>query len=105
MERDFADVGVVQQFVRDFSATLEQKLDRLAVHLDEGDPLGAYDAVLSIATSAAMVGALRLTQAAFASERLIEANDLNGAQRSLSALRACGADTVNALRGTYRPEQ
>ncbi len=101
MERDFPGTSVVERFARDFAETLVGKLDRLEFRVAEGDPTRAEDAVLSVTTSAAMVGATRLTHAAIATQRLIAADDLEGAQRSVALLRACAADTICELQETY----
>lgn len=104
MERDFADPAVVRRFAHDFSSTLEQKIDRLEWRLRAGDITGAEDAVLSVTASAAMAGAVRLSQAALATQRLLATDGLDGALRSMALLRACAAETLHALQGMY-PER
>jgi HPt (histidine-containing phosphotransfer) domain-containing protein len=97
MQRDFSDAATVRQFARDFCADLPGKIDRLDHRLTEGDAAGAEDAVLSVTTSAAMVGAPRLGQAGRATLRLITTGDLEGARRTVTLLRACADDTVREL--------
>ncbi|MFJ6000822.1 hypothetical protein [Arthrobacter sp. NPDC092385] len=104
MEGDFADPSVVGRFARDFSSTLEQKIDRLDQRMRAGDASGTEDAVLSVTTSAAMAGAVRLGHAALATQRLIATDGLDGARRSMPLLRACAADTIHALQDLY-PER
>ncbi len=101
MARDFSDPAVVLRFARDFSATLEGKLERLELRIGAGDATGAEDAVLSVTTSAMMVGAVRLDQAARVVHRMIVAHDLDGARRASALLRACAADTLGVLRAGY----
>lgn len=101
MRSDFDDPAVVNRFAHDFCSTLGGKIDRLDVRLRGGDAMGAADAVLSVTTSSAMVGAVRLTQAALRMQRLIAADDLDEALHSLALLRACAADTVAALGRSY----
>lgn len=101
MRSDFDDPAVVNRFAHDFCSTLGGKIDRLDVRLRGGDAMGAADAVLSVTTSSAMVGAVRLTQAALRMQRLIAADDLDEALHSLPLLRACAADTVAALGRSY----
>lgn len=101
MRSDFDDPAVVSRFAHDFCATLEGKIDRLDVRLQGGDAMGAADAVLSVTTSSAMVGAVRLTQASLRMQRLIAADDLDDALISLALLRACAADTVTELERVY----
>lgn len=101
MERDFSDPAVVERFARDFAATLEEKIVRLQLALQDGDAVGAYDAVLSLTTSSAMVGAERLAQAASALRRSIAADDVPSARRSIALLRSCAADTERELLETY----
>ena len=98
MQRDFSDPTAVRQFARDFCADLPVKLDRLDLRLADGDAVGAEDAVLSVTTSAAMVGASRLGQAGRATRRLIRTGNLEGARRTVTLLRACAADTVRELQ-------
>lgn len=101
MERDFSDTTVVERFAREFASTLVPRLDRLAERIGQGDALGAQDAVLSIASSAAMIGAVRLAGLARAVQRLLVEDDLDGASGSLGALRTCGDDTLGALHSGY----
>jgi len=101
MERDFPDSTVVARFADDFCATLQGKLDRLGAALGGGDRVDAHDAVLSLTSSAAMVGAQRLSQAARATERQIAAGDLEAAARSLALLCGCGIETRQELQRTY----
>lgn len=101
MARDFSDPAVVLRFARDFSATLEGKLERLELRIGAGDATGAEDAVLSVTTSAMMVGAVRLNRVAGAIHRMITAGDLDGARRAVALLRACAADTLRELGVDY----
>jgi HPt (histidine-containing phosphotransfer) domain-containing protein len=101
MERDFSDPGVVQRFARDFSVSVPEKIDRLDRGIRAGDLAGAVDAISGVATSAVMVGATRLSQAALATQRLIAAEGLEAAGRSVALLRVCAADTVAELQGAY----
>lgn len=101
MERDFVDTAVVTRFAHDFRASLDGKIDRLQTRIRDGDAIGAADAVLSVTTSAAMVGARRLGQAALVIQRLVASHDLEGAERSLTLLRACGAETSRELEALY----
>jgi len=101
MERDFPDSTVAERFAEDFCATLEGKLERLTTALESRDAVNAQDAVLSLTSSAAMVGALRLNQAARAAERHIATDQLEAAARSLPLLQACGAETQQELQRTY----
>lgn len=98
MVRDFSDPAVVSRFVRDFCATLEGKVDRLNLRIEAGDAAGAEDAVLSVTTSAMMVGAVRLHHAARAVHRMISSDDLDGARRAVALLRGCAAETLGELR-------
>lgn len=101
MERDFPDSAVTERFAGDFCATLEAKLERLTTALECNDAAGAHDAVLSLTSSAAMVGARRLNQAALTTEKHVAADDLRAAGRSLPLLRACGAETQQELQRAY----
>lgn len=100
MARDFSDPDVVSRFARDFSATLGGKVDRLELRIEAGDTVGAEDAVLSITTSAMMVGAVRLYQSARTVHRTITSDDVDvdGARRAVVLLRACAVETLGELR-------
>ena len=101
MERDFSDVSVVGRFASDFCDSLEGKIDRVERSLEADDAIGASDAALSVTTSAVMVGAPRLAQAAVATQRLATDGHLSAARRSIAVLRACAADTVRETQAGY----
>lgn len=98
MRADFSDSAVVGQFARDFCASLEGKIDRLERRMQAGDTTGAVDGVVSVSTSAAMVGAVRLTQVALGIQRLMAEDKPDDARHSLALLRACATDTVAEIR-------
>ena len=100
-QRDFTDPLVVQRFAHDFCESLMGKIDRLDARRQEDDATGAEEAVLSVTTSAVMVGAVRLAQAARATGRSIVTDSPEGARSSVARLRACAADTVRELRESY----
>ncbi len=101
MARDFSDPAVVSRFARDFSGTLEGKVERLERRIGDGDAAGAEDAVLSVLTSAMMVGAVRLHHAARAVRGRIASDDLDGARHAAVLLRGCAAETLAELRDAY----
>ncbi len=100
MKGDFSDPTVVARFARDFCSSLEAKIDRLDLRLQDGDMTATADAALSLTTSAAMVGAVRLGQLALSIQRSITAESFDDAQGALDLLRACGAEPVAELQRT-----
>lgn len=101
MERDFADTGVVARFARDFSLSLAEKIDRLDRRVQDGDTLGASDAAVSLCTSADMIGAVRLGDAARAALDSLAVTDAHAYGKVVEGLRTCASDTLRELELTY----
>jgi hypothetical protein len=101
MERDFSDPGVVARFARDFSSSLEEKIDRLDRRMQDGNTLGASDAALSLIISADMVGAERLGAAARAALDSLTGADATTRTAVIEGLRTCASDTLRELGRSY----
>ncbi|WDF32967.1 Hpt domain-containing protein [Arthrobacter agilis] len=97
MDADFGDPAVVVRFVRDFRSILPSRVERLERRLDDGDPGGAEDAALSLATSSAMVGAVRLERISRSVQHALEEDGLDAARRSLDPLRLCATETLGEM--------
>lgn len=103
MEREFSDSGVVPRFARDFSVSLGDKIDRLERRLEDGDVLAARDAVVSLSTSADMVGAGRLGELARAALDVLSdpGSDAGANLLLITRLRTCAAETLRELELSY----
>ena len=87
--------AVAKGFARDYARMWDQRYRSLASALERGDLAGSMDAVLSLKTSSAMVGGLRLAQLAGELENALRAGDMG---RALSLL----LDVAAARRGNRR---
>lgn len=103
MEREFSDSGVVPRFARDFSVSLGDKIDRLDSRLLDGDVLAAQDAVISLSTSADMIGAERLGEVARAALDVLfnPGSDAGANLLLITRLRTCAAETLRELEISY----
>ncbi|MGP4031562.1 Hpt domain-containing protein [Pseudarthrobacter sp. 1C304] len=93
--------AVAQVFARDYANMWDHRYHALAVSLDNGDHDAALDAVLSLKTSSAMVGGVRLAELAGELENAIRIRDTHRAQTLLSAVAESGNDTVDELQHSY----
>ncbi|MBG6183787.1 hypothetical protein IWX65_001753 [Arthrobacter sp. CAN_A214] len=103
LEKDFDSPTVVHAFARDFAQSWDGKYRRLVRFVEDRDKAGAKEAALSVKVTSTMVGAARLAYLAAWFEKLIEANDMDAAARTLAYVEACGSDTTSELLDTYIP--
>lgn len=101
LEQQINDRSTVLAFVHDFVDLWESRYGRLVQSLKVSDPDAALDALLSIKTSSAMAGALRLSQEAKALEDTVKSGDHRAANGALPNLQACGQQTVRELCDRY----
>ena len=101
LEQQVNDRPTVLGFVRDFVDLWESRYDRLAEALEVSDPDAALDALVSIKASAAMAGALRLSQEAKELEDVVNSGGDRAANGLLPNLRACGQRSVQELWERY----
>lgn len=80
-----------------FLDLLPRRLRTVAAAVEAGRTDDAHVALLSLATSAEMVGALRLEQAARCTDRAVRAADLPSAQASVTDLRRSADAVAQAL--------
>jgi hypothetical protein len=90
--------GAAIRFASAFIGLWGRRSSRLAEAVWAGDPVAALDAVLSVKTSAAMVGALRLSCRAAGLELALRAGAGDIALLCEDVL-ACGDETLSAIRG------
>ncbi len=88
-------------FARDYARMWEQRYSWLASALGSGDQAEALEAALSLKTSSAMVGGVRLAEFAGELEVFIRSGDLARATSLLAELARSGSDTVDELRNNY----
>ncbi|RIJ44236.1 Hpt domain-containing protein, partial [Clavibacter lycopersici] len=91
-------------FLRFFVDLWPSRWDRLAAAVRVGDRTAALDACLSVKSSAAMVGALRLSDVAGRLEHAIRAADQAGADGLLPELGEVGERSMDAMRSWIRAE-
>ncbi len=93
--------AVAKGFARDYTRMWDQRYRTLASALERGDLAGSMDAVLSLKTSSAMVGGLRLAQLAGELENALRAGDIGLALSLLRDVAARGGETVDELQFSY----
>jgi HPt (histidine-containing phosphotransfer) domain-containing protein len=79
----------------------DQRYQCLAKSIDSGNESAALDAVLSLKTSSAMVGGVRLTELARELEDAIRVRDMDLARLLLREVAESGNDTVDELQLSY----
>lgn len=93
--------AVAKGFARDYTRMWDQRYQTLASALERGDLAGSMDAVLSLKTSSAMVGGLRLAQLAGELESALRAGDMGHALTLLRDVAERGGETVDELQFSY----
>lgn len=93
--------AVAKGFARDYTRMWDQRYRSLASALERGDLAGSMDAVLSLKTSSAMVGGLRLAQLAGELENALRAGDIGRALSLLRDVAERGGETVDELQFSY----
>lgn len=93
--------AVAKGFARDYAKMWDHRYQSLAMSLDNGDAAAALDAVLSLKTSSAMVGGVRLAELAGELEDAIRVRDTRRARSLLRAVAESGNDTVDQLQHSY----
>ena len=94
--------AVAKGFARDYTRMWDQRYQSLATSLDSGDETAALDAVLSLKTSSAMVGGVRLAELARELEDAIRVHDARPA-RGCSCVKSRRVETTpwtNCSSGT-----
>ena len=93
--------AVAKGFARDYTNLWDRRYQSLATSLDSGDEAAALDAVLSLKTSSAMVGGVRLAGLARELEDAIRVRDADRARLLLQEVAESGDDTVEELQFSY----
>jgi HPt (histidine-containing phosphotransfer) domain-containing protein len=88
-------------FARDYAKMWDHRYAALASALERRDLPGSLDAVLSLKTSSAMVGGLRLAKLAGELEGVLRAGDMDRALSLLLDVAQRGGETVDELQFSY----
>lgn len=98
LEDEIAAPGIYTEYVRQYLAIWPDRYRRLVSALNSGDEDALLDAVLSVKTSAGMMGALRLARLASALEDAVRERRLGEVRAFLDELEDCGRLTMEQLR-------
>lgn len=93
--------AVAKGFARDYTNMWEGRYQSIASSLGSGDEAAALDAVLSLKTSSAMVGGVRLAGLARELEDAIRVRDADRARLLLQEVAESGHETVDELQFSY----
>ena len=93
--------AVAKGFARDYTNMWDRRYRSLASSLDSGDEAAALDAALSLKTSSAMVGGVRLAELAKELEDAIRVRDADLARQLLQEVAKNGDKTVDELQFSY----
>lgn len=103
LQADLEEPDVTLRFLLNYLEMWDGRFARLSAAVSAGNRPKAMDAVMSVRTSARMIGALRLAQRAADTERHLFAGDTKGAALLLDDLELCGRDTMQELRRRFLP--
>ncbi|WP_427174681.1 Hpt domain-containing protein [Arthrobacter sp. 92] len=92
---------VAQRFARDYAEMWEDRYRRLADAFKASDRDTALEAVISLKTSAAMIGGLRLARLAEDLEHIIRNGELSDGHQLVAMVADRGIRTVQELQETY----
>jgi HPt (histidine-containing phosphotransfer) domain-containing protein len=93
--------ALAKGFARDYAKMWDQRYAALASALERRDLPGSLDAVLSLKTSSAMVGGIRLARLAGELEGVLRAGDMDRALSLLLDVAQRGGETVDELQFSY----
>lgn len=93
--------AVAKGFARDYTYMWDQRYASIAASVDKGDHAAALDAVLSLKTSSAMVGGVRLAELAGNLESAIRLRDADLTRALLREVAERGNETVDELQLSY----
>jgi HPt (histidine-containing phosphotransfer) domain-containing protein len=101
-----ADVNpeVARRYLMQYLQMWDGRYTRLSSAITAGNKEAAVDAVLSVRTSAQMMGALRLAAVAARIEEALAGGETRRAVPLLDELEACGRLTMEELRRRFIPE-
>ncbi|MFJ6280528.1 Hpt domain-containing protein [Arthrobacter subterraneus] len=103
LQADLEEPEATLRFLLNYLEMWDGRFTRLSAAVSAGNKERAMDAVLSVRTSARMIGALRLAQVATDIERHLLGGDTRGAALLLEDLEFCGRATMQELRRRFLP--
>ncbi len=95
------DPGLTLRFAMDYARMWKPRYEGLSAAVRRRDTMAALDAVISVRTSALMVGGLRLARIAGKLETVIRDGKFNRSPRLLNLISALGTATVMELQNSY----
>lgn len=98
MHEELAAPELYRAYVGRYLEMWPDRYRRLVSAVDEEDDEALMDAVLSVKTSAGMLGALRLEQLAFDMEDAVRKQRMDRVRALLAELKLCGQLTADQLR-------
>ncbi|MGN7150732.1 Hpt domain-containing protein [Arthrobacter sp. SAFR-179] len=98
LREELADSGLYRRYVDQYVAMWPGRHRRLVSALNTEDHEAFRDAVLSVKTSAGMLGALRLEQLALEMEDAVRKQRMERVRTLLTELEICGQLTTEQLR-------
>ena len=101
LEDQVGDPRTARIFASDFARLWRVRYETLAAAVERGDAAAALDTILSLRTSSAMVGGVRLSVLAAHLEEHILNGELRDARPLLNDIADCGQRTVKELRESY----
>jgi hypothetical protein len=104
LQADLEDPGIAHRYLLEYLQMWEGRFLRLSAAIRTGNAEAGMDAVLSVRTSARMIGALRLAHVAADIEQDLAAGDMQGAAQLLDQLEVCGRFTMEELRRRFLPQ-
>lgn len=88
-------------FVLGFTQLWDKRFNAVATAVRNRDPIAALEAILSVRTSAVMVGGVQLADFAASVEALVRSRDVQDIVTLLPELDECGRATVAELQASY----
>lgn len=104
LQGELASPELYKEYVGRYVEMWPGRYRRMVSALDADDQEALMDAVLSVKTSAGMLGALRLQQLALTIEDAVRKQELDGVRAVLHELESCGQLTSDQLRGELSHE-
>ncbi|MET1089576.1 MAG: Hpt domain-containing protein [Arthrobacter sp.] len=101
LEDQLQGPDLARRFARDYAGMWDGRRSRLAAAIAGQDQTSALDAAISLRTTSAMVGGLRLTRLAEMLEGLIRKGDFGRCRTLMKRVAAHGDLTVSELRAHY----
>ena len=98
LQGELASPELYKEYVGRYLEMWPGRYQRMVSALDADDQEALMDAVLSVKTSAGMLGAVRLQQLALTIENAVRKQQMDGVRAVLNELEGCGQITSEQLR-------